>query len=126
MRVPVCAPIRLVILMALNVCSQTADAVAARRAANAEQQLLAIEKKYLEARVRNDKATRGEILADDFVATDAEGRTGDKESTISNANVIPGGAKLISQDIDDVRIRVFGKSGVITGRQLIKTEAGER
>ena len=90
----------------------------------AEQELLRVEKEYLDARVRNDKAAIERVVADDFIGTNSGGQVSGKAETLNSPNTTPGGMKIDSMDIDDTRVRVYGNTAVVTGRRTVK--AGDR
>lgn len=95
----------------------------AKESRGAEQELAQLEKEYLDARMRNDRAVVERILADDFVSTDSGGQVGDKAYVLAHVNVTPGGMEFKALEIDDVKVRVYGDTAVMTGRRTVKTSA---
>jgi ketosteroid isomerase-like protein len=66
-----------------------------------------------EALVRRDLAALDRILAPEFVYTNASGEVLDKERYLARYVRDPA-VKWLSQEITDVRVRVFGASAVVT------------
>lgn len=76
-------------------------------------------KDLLEARtaalVRGDISVLSRILADDFVYTNASGRVFDKEAYIA-FYISSGRMRWHAQDLDDVRLGLYGAVAVMTCR----------
>jgi ketosteroid isomerase-like protein len=91
----------------------TAMGTAQTNVAAAEIRRLAAERS--EALVRRDIAALDRILATEFIYTNASGAVLDKEAYLSRYVRDPN-VKWLSQDIDDIAVRVFGDSAVVTCR----------
>lgn len=89
------------------------------RSANAvsEQSLRAAERQWMEAFKNRDKEALNRILDDQFVFTDAEGHVSNKAEYIENATRV---IKIESYSMQDTTVRVFGDTGVVTGRWIGK------
>ncbi len=80
-----------------------------------------VEREWAEAAVKADVATISRILIDEFIGTDPAGTVYDKQQALaalkSSAN------KVISAAVDDMTVRVFGDTGVVAGRSIVKEVA---
>ena len=92
----------------------------------AEEEILKLERAYLDARVKQDKAALNLLIADDYVAN---GSTGDvstnKQEIIERAGTTRGRQTFVSLNFDEARVRIYGDTAVLTGRRQIKTEKGQ-
>jgi len=82
-----------------------------------EQELLNIERRYLDAHVERDVAALDSVLADDFVVLHRFGRVGDKAerlALVENADFT-----FLSVDTDNVDVTVSGDEGMVTGRAVV-------
>jgi ketosteroid isomerase-like protein len=79
----------------------------------AEEELLKLEKAFAEAIVKNDLEGIGRLVADDWIIIDPNGEIVDRTRFFE---VIKSGA--LTHDMmesEDLRIRVYGDSAVVTG-----------
>ena len=79
----------------------------------AEEELLKLEKAFAEAIVKNDLEGIGRLVADDWIIIDPNGELVDRTRFFE---VIKSGA--LTHDMmesEDLRIRVYGDSAVVTG-----------
>lgn len=79
----------------------------------AEQSLKATEHQWMEAYKNRDEAALNRILDDQFIFTDAEGQIFTKAQYIDLAIRA---IKIHSYSMDDVTVKVFGDTGVVTGQ----------
>lgn len=79
-----------------------------------EQELLSANQEYDEALVRGDAVALDRIYSDEFIYTTPDGEVRDKAQQLAFTK--SGDLKLESGRSDDVRIRVYGKTAVMTGR----------
>lgn len=81
-----------------------------------EQELMKLEREWMEAASKHDRAALGRILADDFKAIDEQG------NVINKANYIEDdmGLKVDSYSFNDVATQVYGDSAIITYRLSFK------
>ena len=85
-----------------------------------EQELIKLEQEWSAARLRGDVAAIERMLADDFIGTGYDGTVRDKARWMKEVAPPPVKAKLLAHDTDDLRVRVYGDTAVLTGRQTIK------
>ena len=79
-------------------------------------ELLRIEQEIGEANIRRDKSYFEKIEADDFIFTDSSGGTTTKTEDVASLNTPAGETKLVSYVVDDARVKLYGKTAVVTGR----------
>ncbi len=79
---------------------------------NAEQELTELDREWTQAGVRGDASILERILADDYSATNAVGKTATKAEAI--ADLKSGTSKLDSNTADNYSVRVFGDTAVMT------------
>lgn len=82
-----------------------------------EQELLSIERRYLNAHIERDVAALDSILADDFTIAHARGRVSDKASRL--ALVEDSDFTFVNVDTSDVDVHVSGDYGIVTGRAIV-------
>jgi FKBP-type peptidyl-prolyl cis-trans isomerase/ketosteroid isomerase-like protein len=83
------------------------------RAASVEQALKRLEQELFEAFKRGDSKALDRLLADDYITTSHDGTVGDKAMSIEH--VKSGQMKIDSVTTEDVKVRVYGNTAVVTG-----------
>jgi len=91
----------------------------------AEQAVLKVTQEWLAADERQDRAALNSIIADDFLGT------GPRGTIVSKRDILPRegtsseshGLSISSQD---VKVRVFGETAIVTGRGVPKIQQEER
>ena len=106
----------LVIMVSLGVVGQTRSRNAS---GEAEQAVRDLEHKYSDAVMRQDVAAIGNLLADDFVATSSRGEIRDKAKEIDDIKPSPD-FKMEGFSLDDIEVRLFGDTAVVTGRSTLR------
>jgi ketosteroid isomerase-like protein len=77
-----------------------------------EQELLTVEKEFTDGIVKNDPGAISRVVTDDWIIINADGRIIDRERFLE---VISSGALTHEMmKSDDVRVRVYGDSAVVT------------
>jgi ketosteroid isomerase-like protein len=77
-----------------------------------EQELLKVEKEFTDGIVKNDPEAIGRVVTDDWIIINADGGIIDRERFLE---VISSGALTHEMmQSDDVRVRVYGDSAVVT------------
>jgi ketosteroid isomerase-like protein len=99
----------------------TGEKVAMTGAEQAVKQLFA---ELVGSYAKNDAATPARILADDFTFTNPFGEVMTKEQRI--AEIKPGGVQFDSYSVDDVRVRVYGDTAVVTNRASLVGKRGDQ
>jgi len=78
-----------------------------------EEELLKLEKEFAQAIVKNDAEAIGQFLADDWVIIDADGGIINKARFLG---VVESGALTHEMmESDDVGVRIYGDSAVVSG-----------
>ncbi len=88
-----------------------------------EQAVLKLTQEWLEAENRVDRAALNRIIADDFLGTGPMGTTVSKTDVIPREGSEGRGLAISGQDI---KVRVFGDTAIVTGRGVPKTQEQER
>lgn len=93
-------------------------------ASDAETEVREVEKRRLEALVRNDLETLDQILSSDLTYTHSNGRVETKEEFLESLR--SGRVRYRGMDPQDVRIRVYDGTGILTGEAGVRiTVQGE-
>jgi len=93
-------------------------------AANVEDELKKLETDRAAATVKGDVATLEKQTSDDYTIINVFGRMSDKSQMVNAFK--SGQTKLTSNDLSDVKVRVYGNTGVVTGKADVKgTLAGK-
>jgi ketosteroid isomerase-like protein len=85
---------------------------------SAEEELLSVERKYLDAHIQRDVAALDSVLADDFVVVHRFGRIGDKAERL--ALVDNPDFTFLAVDTSDVDVFVNGDEGMVTGLAIVR------
>jgi ketosteroid isomerase-like protein len=115
-----------VTVIAAAVLVATAGPAAAQAASGAavEEQIKKIEKDRAAAVTRADVAALDAITSDDYTLIDRNGRVRDKAQTMNAIKT--GDIKITSNEVSDLKVRVYGDTAVVTGRADTKGTIGGR
>ena len=80
-----------------------------------EAELIQIERDIGQANIKRDKGYFEKIEADEFLFTDSGGVT-TKAEDVASLDKPAGETKLVSYDVDDARVILYGKTALVTGR----------
>ncbi|HEY2929352.1 nuclear transport factor 2 family protein [Piscinibacter sp.] len=117
--------ILIIAMLVLAACSAAlAQAKGRSDTPSVEKQLMKLEQNLVDALVRGDTALWERSLADSFVFTAPDGGTQDKTQVL--ADVKTGVLKMESSRNDDMKVRVYGHSAVVTYRSTDKGSYGGR
>ena len=78
-------------------------------------ELMQIERDIGDANIRRDKSYFERIEADEFVFTDSGGGLTTKAEDVESLDKPAGEFKLISYAVDNMNVRLYGKTAVVTG-----------
>jgi ketosteroid isomerase-like protein len=92
----------------------TASVALGQTSGRTEQELLRANQDYDEALVRGDATALERIYSDEFVYTTPDGEVRDKAQQLAFTR--SGDLKLEDGRSDDVRVRIYGNTAVMTGR----------
>lgn len=94
--------------------------------AKIEQELMRMERDWSAAFLRNDVSVIDRILADDFIGTDGRGLMSDKAQEIEDARSAGANHRILSEVIDDFKIRIYGDAAIVNARATEKVLANEK
>lgn len=103
-----------VLLISTLVLSQTKSASSGKGAGDAKATLEQMEKDRAQAVVKKDTATLEKMTADDYQLIDANGKLRTKADTMTD--IKSGTINIQSNDVDDLKVQVYGNTAVVTGR----------
>ena len=86
--------------------------------ADAEQQILQLEKEGREATLKNDVEANDRLLADNWININPDGSITTKARLMELLKTSP--FKIMSIENDEVTVRVYGEAAVVTGRSTSK------
>jgi ketosteroid isomerase-like protein len=111
---------RVVMVVALGVATLTAAPARAQMGAapSVEEQIKKMEKDRAAAVVKADVATLEGLTSDDYVLINANGQVSNKAETMSSIKT--GKIKLTSNEVSDLKVRVYGDTAVVTGKSTAK------
>jgi ketosteroid isomerase-like protein len=92
--------------------------------ARLEQELMRAERDWSAAFLSHDVSVVDRILADDFIGTDGRGIMTDKRQELEDARAETPDRKVLSEAIDDMKVRVYGDTAIVNGRATEKVQAG--
>lgn len=116
----------LLILVSVSfVCGQT-NIQSKHKQNKIEAELMQIERDIGDANVRRDKAFFERIEADEFIFTDSGGGITTKTEDVASLDKSAGEFKLISYVVDEMKVGVYGKTAVVTGRAITTLRGKER
>ena len=93
-------------------------------AASAEEELKKLETNRAAAVVKGDVATLEKQTSDDYTLINMNGQMSDKSQMVSAFK--SGQTKLTSDELSDMKVRVYGNTAVITGKADVKGTLGGR
>jgi ketosteroid isomerase-like protein len=85
------------------------------------RELQNIEHRLVTAWLKGDRGFVERTLADDWTVTDFSGRVLNKRQVIEEGFASKD-RRIISAELDDLRVRVYGESAVVTGKSKISGE----
>ncbi len=89
-----------------------------------EQELMQMEHDWSAAYLSHDISVVDRILADDFIGTDGRGIMTDKKQELEDARSENPNRKVLSEAIDDLKVRIYGDTAVVNGRTTEKIQSG--
>ncbi|HLA96266.1 MAG TPA: nuclear transport factor 2 family protein [Pyrinomonadaceae bacterium] len=92
----------------------------------AEAELMQLERDIGQANIRRDKAFFQRIEADEFIFTDSGGGITTKAEDVASLDKPAGAFNLVSYDVDEMKVTIYGKTAVVTGRTTTKSVSKER
>ena len=113
-----------VLVLAVSVSAQPNQEVekqyAFKKRMSPDQELITLENEWRDALVKHDWAFLDQILADDCIWTDPDGNVWTKAQFLAS---LKSGEDVISSLVsDDMEVRVYGDTAVVTGRTTVKEQ----
>src|SRR4029078_11203253 len=88
--------------------------------------LMQLERDIGQANIKRDKAFFERVEADEFVFTDSGGGITTKAEDVASLDKPAGEFKLASYVVDEMKVRVYGNTGVVTGRTTTTLRGKDR
>jgi ketosteroid isomerase-like protein len=111
------------ILFAFCLFSVAADALPKREARAVHKQIESLEMEWRQAQVDNDISVISSLLADDYVGITANGTVETKSQTIAQRKA--GTIRITSLDLDDLKVRLYGDTAVVTSKADLQGVNGQ-
>ena len=89
-----------------------------------ERYIVRSERQWAESVVTGDTSAIERILADDFIGVDPKGRLYTKQQMIGDTPNAP--KHFVSNRLNDVKVRFYGKTAVAQGSETWEKHSGER
>ena len=80
-----------------------------------EAELIQLERDIGQANIKRDKAFFERVEAEEFIFTDSGGGTTTKAEDVASLDKPTGEFKLVSYDVDEMKVSVYGNTAVVTG-----------
>ena len=110
----------------LLIFGATAFAQTKTKQSKIETELMQLERDIGAANIRRDKAFFELTEADEFIFTDSSGGTTTKAEDVASLDKPAGEFKLVSYDVDEMKVFVYGKTAVVTGRVTTVSRGKDR
>ena len=121
---------REIILMALLICAALPVFAQSKQKGSdpsrVESELMQLERDIGKANVDRDKAFFERVEAQEFIFTDSAGGITNKAQDVAGLDAPPGEFKLVSYDVDEMKVSVYGKTAVVTGRATTVSRGKDR
>lgn len=88
--------------------------------------LMQLERDIGQANIRRDKAFFEKIEADEFIFTDSGGGITTKAEDVASLDKPPGDFRLVSYDVDEMKVSLYGNTAVVTGRTTTVSKGKDR
>lgn len=86
-----------------------------------EQELLELDRKFIEAYIRNDTAFLDSVLSDDVTIINTQGKVLIKDEALKMRFApAPGVTYDVSDPVDEVGVKLYGETAIVTGRTTLK------
>jgi len=91
-----------------------------------EAELMQLERDIGQANIKRDKAFFERVEADEFIFTDSGGGTTTKAEDVASLDKPAGEFKLVSYEVDEMKVMIYDKTAVVTGRATTKSQGKDR
>jgi ketosteroid isomerase-like protein len=90
------------------------------RSRKTEQELLKLQRQWLDAYQKHDAAALERIEVDDFTLTESDGKVTTKAEDVASIKNAKPPQPDDSFDVEDVKVRLYGDTAVLIGRVILK------
>src|SRR6266550_4687310 len=90
------------------------------RKTGTEQELLKLQREWLDAYQKHDAVALERIEADDFILTEGDGKVTSKTEDVASIKNAKPPQPDDAFDVEDVKVRWYGDTAVLIGRVIIK------
>lgn len=91
-----------------------------------EAELMQLERDIGQANINRDKAFFERVEADEFIFTDSGGGITTKAEDVASLDKPPGEYKLVSYEVDEMKVAIYGNTAVVTGRTTTVSRGKDR
>ena len=116
----------LFLIVSTTVVSAQSSSAKTSRPSRTEATLMQLERDIGQANIRRDKAFFQRVEADEFIFTDSGGGITTKSEDVASLDKPAGEFKLVSYDVDDMKVSVYGNTAVVTGRVTTVSSGKDR
>jgi ketosteroid isomerase-like protein len=99
-----------------------AQTAARPKGGSVEQEIIKLEKEWMDAWLKQDAAFIDRILADDYTSTDADGAVFTKMENLNHEPYKPGEFLMLSTTFDEIEVHVYGDAAVYMARGNVLAE----
>jgi ketosteroid isomerase-like protein len=112
----------LLLLIALGaICLGQSNDKKSGKDARAVEELMQLERDIGKANIERDYAFFDRVEAEEFIFTDSGGGLTTKKEDLAGLRTAPNpDNKLLSYDVDEMKVMLYGKTAVVTGRVTTK------
>ncbi|HEY0460941.1 MAG TPA: nuclear transport factor 2 family protein [Pyrinomonadaceae bacterium] len=91
-----------------------------------EAELMQLERDIGEANIRRDRGFFERVEADEFIFTDSAGGITTKREDVASLDQPAGEFKMVSYTVDEMKVFLYGKTAVVTGRVTTVSRGKDR
>ena len=113
-------------ILSTAVFGQKTDPKTTAKQNKIEAELMQIERDIGQANIRRDKAFFERMEADEFIFTDSGGGITTKTEDVASLDKPAGEFKLVSYEVDEMKVSIYGKTAVVTGRATTISRGKDR
>ena len=111
---------KLLLIAFVLVCVASPIAIGQTKNPKAEQEVLKLQREWLDAYQKHDPAALERIEADDFTLTEADGKVITKTEDVASIRNAKPPQPDDAFDVEDVKVRVYGDTAILMGAVILK------
>ena len=113
--------VALIAIVSTIATGQTANKKSSSKEERTREELMQLEREIGKANVNRDHAFFERVEADEFIFTDSGGGMTTKKEDVDSVKAPANpDSKLLSYEVDDMKVMLYGKTAVVTGRSTLK------